>query len=412
MMKCITKCLIAACLTGILFCFPVSSHAQITDKVYNTDYRIQPEKERQLSFEINSLSFFKNNEYTGDVLKGYSLPGFWLQSKLVYYPLSTIKLELGAHMLFYHGTVKYPSMAYQDIAYWKGNQYQYGVHILPWFRAQAALSDQVTIVLGDIYGASNHRLIDPLYSPELNLTADPESGLQVLWNTDRIDFDAWLNWQSFIFREDTHQEAFTVGLSSRVKFNDPASKWHFYMPIQGLAQHRGGEIDTLTTNSVQTLMNGAAGLGMVWNVNYGQLKRINFEMDIAGYYQQAGKLWPLDSGFGSYALLSADINNFRLKTSYWECDNFISMFGVPFYGAVSTTVDGGLFEHPQLVYFGAEYARTLGKGFSLGIDVDIYNRLSDRFYDPQTGWQSVGSATSFSCGIYLRINPSFLLKTF
>ncbi len=412
MMKGSLNYLTGGCLALLLAGLPVVSSAQLAEKVYAADYHIQPEKERELSVEIDGLPFFKNNEYAGEVMKGYSLPGMWLQPKAVYYPLRNMKLELGVHMLFYHGAVKYPSMAYLDIPYWQGGQYQYGTHILPWFRAQAALSDHVDIVLGNIYGAANHRLIDPLYSPELNLTADPETGLQVLVDTKAVNLDAWLNWQSFIFRGDTHQEAFTVGLSSRVKLNDPEAKWHFYLPVQGVAQHRGGEIDTLFTNSVQTLMNGAAGAGVVWNVNYGALKRINLEADVAGYYQQAGHLWPLDSGYGNYINLTADINDFRVKASYWECDDFISMFGVPFYGAVSTTEKGGVFEAPKMVYLGAEYARTLGKGFALGVDVDVYYRLADRLYDAQTGWQPVGSSTSFSCGVYLRVNPSFLLKKF
>ncbi len=408
MMKGVFRCLLA----GLTVCLPVAVHAQIAEKVYASDYRISPENERQLSVEIDNLSFFKNNEYDSKVQKGYSLPGLWLQPKAVYYPLQMLKLELGVHMLFYHGTVKYPNMAYQDIAYWKGGQYQRGTHVLPWFRGQVALSDQVNIILGNIYGASNHGLIDPLYSPELNLTADPETGLQVLVDTRRLHLDAWVNWQSFIFRNDTHQEEFTVGLSSRVKLNDPASAWHFYLPVQGLAQHRGGELDTLTTNSVQTLMNGAVGVGAAWNVNTGVLKRVNMELDALGYYQQAGMLWPLDNGTGIYANLTADLRDFRLKASYWQCDDFISMFGSPFFGAVSTSTPGMTFEQPKMVYFGAEYARTFGKGFSLGIDVDVYYRLGGHTVDPSAGRQPVGASTSFSAGIYLRANPSFLLKKF
>ena len=156
-------------------------------------------------------------------------------------------------------------MAYQDIAHWKGDQYQKVSHALPWFRAQVALSDHVNIVLGDLYGAANHNLIEPLYNPELNMVADPEMGLQLLYNSRRFDLDVWVNWESFIFREDIHQEAFTVGLSTRFKFNDPDSRFHFYAPLQVLVQHRGGELDTILTNSVRTLMNGAVGIGGVWN---------------------------------------------------------------------------------------------------------------------------------------------------
>lgn len=387
------------------------ARAQIVDRVYRSDFHIDPEKAKELSVELDNISFFKDNEYAGYFASGYSLPGLWVQPKAVYYPLGNIKIEAGVHMLIYHGANKYPSMAYQDIAYWKGDQYQKGVHLLPYFRAQMALSEHVNIVIGDIYGGSNHHLIEPLYNPELNLTADPEVGLQVLYESKAFDLDAWVNWQSFIFRDDTHQEAFTVGLSSRVKFNDPASRFHFYLPVQGVVQHRGGELDTIYTNSVQTLMNGAIGVGVLWNTNHRIFRNVNLELDAAGYYQQAGKIWPFGSGYGLYARASADIYDFRVKTSYWRCDDFISMFGSPFYGAVSMKEPGVTFDRPQMVYLGVEYSRQLGKGYSIGVDVDIFQYLGGKMREDGIP-QSIGSATSFTAGVYLRINPSFLIKKF
>ena len=115
----------------------------------------------------------------------------WLQPKAVFYPLDNIKLEAGLHLLRYWGANKYPSFAYTDIAKWKGNQYQSGVHLLPIFRVQVALSDHLDLILGTIYGGANHRLIDPLYNPELNLSADPESGLQLKYTSKVLDLDTW-----------------------------------------------------------------------------------------------------------------------------------------------------------------------------------------------------------------------------
>lgn len=402
---------IGLCMTGG-FLKTTTVYAQIPERVFKSDYKIDPEKKGELSVELDNISFFKDNEFAGTVVKGYSLPGLWLQPKAVYYPLRNIKLEAGIHALIYHGANKYPSYAYQDIAKWKGNQYQKGMHVLPYFRAQIALSDHVDLVLGDIYGGANHNLIEPLYNPELNLTADPEVGLQLLYTSRWFNLDSWVNWQSFTFRQDTHQEAFTFGISGRVKFNKPESRFHFYMPIQGLAQHRGGEIDTILSNSVQTLMNGSIGVGGVWNTGHALFKNVNLEMDAAGYYQQAGKLWPFDNGHGFYVRASADIYDFRVKTSYWTCDKFISMFGSPFYGAVSTKQEGATYNRPSMAYLGLEYSRSFGKYYSLGIDLDIYQRFATTIHDPEAGNSPAGSATSFSAGVYFRINPSFLIKKF
>lgn len=406
-------CLVYFGLSLVNLLFVSSAQAQIPDRVFKSDYRIDPEKQGELSVELDNISFFKDNEYSGSIMKGYSLPGLWVQPKVVFYPLSNIKLEAGMHLLRYWGANKYPCFAYQDIAKWKGNQFQHGFHVLPFFRAQIALSDHVNIVLGDIYGGANHNLIEPLYNPELNLTADPEAGLQLLYNSQRFDLDVWVNWESFIFNEDTHQEAFTVGLSGRFKFNQPDSRFHVYMPVQGLVQHRGGEIDTIYTNSVQTLMNGSIGAGAIWNTGHPVFKNVNLEFDMAGYYQQAGDLWPFDDGHGFYLKASADIYDFRIKTSYWGSHHFISMFGSPFYGAVSTADEGVTYKGQKMVYAGLEYSRSFGKGFSMGIDVDVYQHLPVDMYGPgYNEFKKSESATSFSAGIYFRINPSFLIKRF
>ena len=82
------------------------AQAQGADGAYTTDFHVAADKVRQLSVELDNLSFFKDNEYSGKVVKGYSLPGFWVQPKLIYYPLTRVKLELGAHLLVYHGANK------------------------------------------------------------------------------------------------------------------------------------------------------------------------------------------------------------------------------------------------------------------------------------------------------------------
>jgi len=405
----LSRCFLFVVLSSFSLFFSV--RAQISEKVYRSDIKIDSSHVKKLFVEVDHISFFKNNEFNGDIIKGYTLPGFWAQPKAVYYPLSTIKLEAGLHLLRFWGADKYPNYAYLDIANWKANRYQKGFHLLPFFRVQAALSQNITLLLGDIYGASNHNLIEPLYNPELNLLADPEVGLQLLYQSKRFDGDIWVNWESFIFDKDTHQEAFTFGISSRIKYNHPESKLHFYTPIQILAQHRGGELDTIQHNSVQTLMNASVGLGALWNINHSKIKNLKGEIHWLGYYQQAGKLWPFEKGTGFYALASTDVTDFRIKASYWRCDNFISMLGSPFYGAVSASEEGGTFKNPQMVTLGLKYTKEFGKGFALGADMDIYQHLSTDMKTPQ-GIGKLKGKTSFSIGVYFRVNPSFLIKAF
>lgn len=383
--------------------------AQLTERICQTDYEINPDKAGELFIEVDNISFFKDNEFTGPVMKGYTLPGFWLQPKGIFFPLKNIKLELGLHALVYSGAYKYPNYGYQDIAQWKGNQFQRGSHILPYFRAQLKLSN-LNLVWGNLYGGSNHNLIAPLYNPELNLTADPEMGFQLLYDIRPLHIDAWINWQSFIFRQDTHQEAFTVGLSSQVKFNTPASHTHFYMPVQMTIQHRGGEIDTLYTNSVQTLMNGSIGAGVTWNPNRKYLRQVNLEANVLGYYQQNGKLWPLGKGYACYIEARANItDDFRIEGGYFLGKDFISLFGIPYFGTVSTSNKDVTFDGMQTWHASVEYSRKFKQHYAMGVKADLYYSCPGKSKHPINGVADAANATNFSVGIYLRINPSFLI---
>ena len=366
--------------------------------VFESNPMLPEGKKGTLSFGVSCLGFFKDNEYSGGIMKGYTLPGFRMQPKFVYYPLENIKLEAGAHLARYWGASKYPCYVYSDIAEWQADQYQHGFHALPWFRAQMALGEHWDIVLGNIYGAANHHLIEPLYNPELNATADPEAGVQVLFHSRKFDLDIWGSWDSFIFQNDTHQEAFTFGVSGRAKWNDPSSRVHTYSTLQILAQHRGGEIDTITTRSVQTLMNGAVGTGVVYNARCRYLKAVGAEVDLAGYYQQAGDLLPYDSGYGVYARAWADVCDFRLKAAFWHSEKFVPLFGSPFFGAVSSASEGVFYPKQQMLQWGAEYERNFGEHYAIGIEAEVYHHI--------------GLGTSFSAGIYMKLNPEFILKKF
>jgi hypothetical protein len=286
------------------------------------------------------------------------------------------------------------------------------------------LSKNVSIILGDIYGGANHRLIEPLYNPELNLSSDPESGLQLLYKTKWIDLDMWLDWMTFIYNLYTRQEEFVAGASARFKVNPPDSRFHIYFPVQALSHHKGGEIDITDTN-VQTVMNYAAGAGLMWNVNGYALKNINMEFDIAGYNYVKGDTYKFKEGLGYYTKAAVQIKDFNISASYWACEDFVSMFGSPFYGSVSTKTfndpetkkENMLYHNPEMLHFGAEYVRSLGKGFALGINAEAYYYLSGKMYYSETGIyegryesSAFGSNSNFSMGIYLRINPSFLLK--
>ena len=404
-----------------------NTFAQLAERLFTTDYRIDSLDKGNLSVEVDNLSFFKNNEFGTTIQKGYTLPGYWLQLKAVYYPFSNLKIEAGAHSIWFWGTTRYPAFVYKgNVPTWRGRDYANNVHVLPYFRANFALSDNVSVIIGDIYGGSNHRLIEPLYNPELNLSSDPEAGVQLLYKNKWIDLDMWIDWMTFVYELDYCQEAFVFGTSARLKLNSPDSRYHLYVPLQSMMMHEGGEIDVSGSN-VETVMNSAAGVGLNWNNNGIVLKNINTEFYVAGYNYLRGGKYKFKNGRGYYAKMAVQLKDFNVSASYWECKDFVSMYGSAFYGSVSTKIfndpetnkENMLYYKPKMLHFGVDYVRSLGKGFAFGVNAEAYYNLSGKLYSSETGiYEGIydplafGNNANFSFGMYLRVNPSFLIKRY
>ena len=75
-----------------------------------------------------------------------------------------------------------------------------------------------------------------------------------------------------------------------------------------------------------------------------------------------------------------------------------------------------LYRKPKMLHFNVDYTRALGKGFAFGINAEAYYYLSGKMYSadaPEVYLPSAfGTNTNFSAGIYLRLNPSFLIKQY
>ena len=186
--------------------FPATVFAQLDSLVFDVERTaIHPEQRGELRLHVAGMPFVLDNEYKSKLVKGYTLPGIWLDPTVSYQPLPNVKIALGAHMLHFWGAEKYPNFNYSELASWSGRNIQNGFHCVPIFRAQMQLTKNVNVVLGTLHGKSNHGLIAPLYNDELNLSGDPETGVQVIWDSPHFRLDSWVNWESFIFRKDTGQ---------------------------------------------------------------------------------------------------------------------------------------------------------------------------------------------------------------
>lgn len=381
--------------------FVVPVHAQqVWEDMAVEPVALDSARNQALSFELDALAFFRDNEYDSPIQKGYSLPGFWLRPKLTFQTLHRLRFEIGLHATVFNGANKYPNYAYHDIGRWKGNQYQRGAHVLPWFRLQAGMK-HTTVVLGNIYGAQNHRLLLPLFNPEQNLSADPETGLQILVKRKHIALDTWLNWQSYQFDFDTHQEVFTVGTNATILWGGQTGPLRWSTPVQLLIQHRGGEQDT-THTGVQTLANASAGLRLDYLPRASRaLRSLNAQVNALGSYQQSGELWPFTTGMAVHAAVGVNLwNHLMLEAGHFSAPRqYANLYGTPFMGTLSIKKAGTHWRGTHTTYLNAAYTYRFSPAYALSAQAEVMNVVF--------GGQN---RQVFSFGACFRVCPAFLLK--
>lgn len=399
----------------------LQTNADMARRMGYQPYRVDSTQTKTLGIELEALAFFKDNEFDGNVQRGYSLPGVRLQPRLIYTPIDEIKLELGLHATIYSGANKYPCYVFHDIATWKGDQYQSGAHLLPFFRATARFKS-ITLAVGDIYGGATHGFVEPMYNPELILTDDPEMGFQMIVDTKRWHSDLWMNWQSYIFKESSHQEAFTVGWTQNINVwkRTKEDRTHSLdIPIQLVIQHRGGEQDN-TKMGVQTIANGALGMGYEYRAPGNRIVT-GVQAEVMALYclQQSGNLWPFKNGPALWVKASVDfIRDLRVTAGFFSAKDFCSLYGSQYFGTLSTKRAGGRFDGMNTGLISLEYSRTFANAYTIGANLKAYIYKTGSLALPADDTHPEPYTipgefrTPFSFGVYFRCSPSFVLKRF
>lgn len=343
--------------------------------------------QRVIAAHVDAKAFFRNDEISSPLMKGYTLPGFRLRPTLSYRHGANASLEAGAYLLHYWGEPFYPRTHYASLPDYDPANSSKGLHALPFMQARLATNFGLTIVLGNLYGASAHSLAEPLFSHELDLTADPEAGMQLLLANRWVDADVWADWRTFIFNDSPHCENFIFGISAAIKPTKPESRLKLEVPVQLVAEHIGGEIDTL--RRVSTLLNFAAGARLSRTWSSSTVRQAGVEALWVLSRQVAGSLWTRDNGGGLWAKAWVDIAGVDLEAAYFANRNFCTLMGFPLFGRGATK--GSMWMAK------AAYAYTFAKGFELSADAQAY------FAD--------GKA-SFCIGATANINLDFTLIRF
>jgi len=354
--------------------------SQTNDSYYFQDFQIHANDTNKLFLQIENINFIKNNEYSGEIIKGQTLLGFNLSPKFVYYPSSKIKISAGGNFLSYYAREN-------DVEASLLLSFQYKMH------------PKLTFVLGNIYGTINHRLIDPLYNFERYLIKNIEDGIQFKWDSDRIFADLWLDWEQQIFQDDPFQEKFNVGLSTDFVLINKENRYKLTLPFQNLFRHEGGQIDSYN-GPLKTIFNNATGLNFSKSFNSKLIHNLNISSFIVNYQDLSpNKEQMYIDGMASYSSLELTNSSIDLVIGYWYGEQFIAPSGNPIYETYSRTKF--YVEEPirQLIVGKLNYQKNVFNGINLGFRYET-------FYD------LLESNLEYSWTVMVVFNEKFFLKAF
>ena len=319
--------------------------------------------------------FFKNNEYFSPVAVGQTLPGVASTLALGYQVSGKFKAELGAYAVKYSGRDPLENLQ-------------------TFVRLQYALAPNFNMVLGNIYGGVNHRLIEPLYQWERQYTDSPESGMQFVLHANRWFADAWVDWQYFIQRGDSVPEALTFGTSAKWRITGDDSRFSLTAPLQLLIHHHGGQIDTSDEPMIVT---GNLATGLCARMDFDQwIKSVGFDVYVAGYWDRYEDKTsrPYKKGWGVYPVLNMDMSPLKFMLGYWHAHQFYAFEGEPLFGSFDPYHTQQQLPTRNLLTCKFIFEKLLLKSVIMGAQLETYTDLNR-------------GKTDYSFGVHLRFNHRF-----
>ena len=313
-----------------------------------------------LKFHLYSSAFFDNKEFTSDIKKGYTYPGFFIQPRVEYNPSSRTSISGGFHTLYFAGADSVEMF-------------------VPVLTFKYLMTDKINFILGTIESKDRHFLPEPLYKPERLTVYHPETGVQFLAKTDRFKGDLWINWERYIKNKSPFQEIFTLGISGIYSIKPFEKTSSFYFPFHALGEHHGGQI-LAVAKTVTSLANFGGGIGYNFydeeNTNFGIESLFLFFKDISPNPHYVYK-----SGNAIYPKIYIKGLSYKLDIGLWKSTGFVNPKGEELFGSLST-VDSTLNQKDRnLITVNYIYQKLVAKGFTVEFRFDVYYDYKPSIFD-------------------------------
>ncbi|SMO35978.1 hypothetical protein SAMN06265379_101252 [Saccharicrinis carchari] len=364
-------------LTASLMFIYISAWAQINESYKYAYADFDTNATGKLYFRLEINNFVKNNEYFGEYTEGRTLPGYAVQPSLMYYAGKNVRIKIGAHFLKYNGNKDFSEL-------------------FPVVSAHIKLADSWDMILGNIRGNVQHRLIEPMYNPELLYLKPDESGVQFYHSSPKVWLDAWVDWEQFIFKGDSIPEMFTSGLSLDYKLTNKNAALDLSIPLQLTAFHLGGQISDYKTESY-SLFNAVAGLKVSRNLGSGFLKKIALQTYFLSFSELTESLGlPFTKGRAIYPTGLLSYKHGEIMLGYWRSENYFAPKGSPLFWSISDHKKEFYNKNRSLVTTKFTFNKTILKQVKLMAQAATY-------YDMEH------EQLEYSLGLSLTFTPNFFI---
>jgi hypothetical protein len=359
----------------LLLIIPAAAFAQLDNSAFEQRMIVEPADSNKLFLGINMLGFAKNNEFFDTMIDGYTLFGYQLNPYLSYNIAKNVRLDAGVYVQKDFGNDDYSE-------------------VMPTLSLKIR-NNNVNFIFGTLEGSIHHGLIEPLYDFERVLNNRLENGAQVIWMKDNSLFlDAWIDWRKMIYANSTEPERFTGGISFNKRLFT-FGNMHVDLPLQLVASHQGGQIDTVD-NEVITSFNMAGGLTLE-GTGAGIIKSWGIKLYAASFNTNANTPVYNQDGFGFFLnpYVKTTIG-LTVMGSYWYGDKFLTIQGSPLYTSANDQYPLRMDETREFVMLRFLYDLKVADGLTL-------TARAEPFYD------TYAETIEYSFGFYLNFSERFFL---
>ena len=322
----------------------------------STNFVFSQTDSSSLSLRLYSSAFFDNKEFTGNIKKGYTTHGFFLQPTLNI-ESAKYSLDAGFHILYLAGADSLEKF-------------------VPVLRLTYNILPTFTMTVGTINSKENHFLPEPLFKTERLYLNQPELGVQ--FKVDRLKYkgDLWINWERYIKTGSPYQEEFAVGFVSQIKPSTFDTKSGIYATAIALATHKGGQIDS-TGLPVITLINLGGSVGHRFFIADSDIMA-GFE--ISGYISSDKSPNPQSkykSGNAIHPKLALIWPSILLEVGYWQSTKFVNPRGEELFGSLSTVNPSFDEDKRKIITSTLAFNKNINKEFFVATGFNAYIDLKN-----------------------------------